>query len=118
VIIPLASDCRRTTVNSPNTSRHNHEHDQTMNTTLSAEATAKVQEILMEQLGVERDQITEEAKMMEDLGADSLDMVEIAMKVEETFNLTIPDEDMEKIQTVGDLHEALAAFLERTGQPA
>ena len=72
----------------------------------------------MEQLGVERSQITAEAKIMEDLGADSLDMVEIAMTVEEDFNLTIPDEDMEKVQTVGDLHEALAAFLERTGEPA
>ena len=71
----------------------------------------------MGQLGVERAQITPEAGLMADLGADSLDMVEIAMKVEETFNLTIPDEEMENVHTVGDLHEALANHLERTGQP-
>jgi len=71
----------------------------------------------MGQLGVGRDQITPEAKIMEDLGADSLDMVEIGMTVEETFNLSISDDDMEKVHTVGNLHEALAGVLERTGQP-
>ena len=89
-----------------------------MNTMLSEEAIAKVQAILMEQLNVSRDQVTPEAGIMEDLGADSLDMVEIGMTVEEAFNLSLPDEDMDKIRTVGDLHEALAALLERTGQPA
>ena len=88
-----------------------------MNTILSEAAVAKVQTILQEQLGVARDQIVPEARIMDDLGADSLDMVEIAMTVEETFNLSLPDEDMEKVLTVGDLHEALAGFLERTGQP-
>ena len=86
-----------------------------MNTILSEAAVAKVQTILQEQLGVARDQIVPEARIMDDLGADSLDMVEIAMTVEETFNLSLPDEDMEKVLTVGDLHEALAGFLERTG---
>jgi len=89
-----------------------------MNTILSAETATKVEDILIEQLGVRRDQIAPEARIMADLGADSLDMVEIAMTVEETFNLTMPDEDMDNVQTVGDLHEALAAFLGRTGQPA
>jgi len=89
-----------------------------MNTILSEKTVAKVQDILMEQLGVERSQITPEAGIMSDLGADSLDMVEIGMTVEETFNLTIPDEDMENVRTVGDLHEALATLLERAGQPA
>ena len=89
-----------------------------MNKILSEKTVAKVQDILMEQLGVERTQITTEAGIMSDLGADSLDMVEIGMTVEETFNLTIPDEDMENVRTVGDLQEALATFLERTGQPA
>ena len=89
-----------------------------MNTILSEKTVAKVQDILMEQLGVERSQITPEAGIMSDLGADSLDMVEIGMTVEEAFNLTIPDEDMENVRTVGDLQEALATFLERTGQPA
>ena len=88
-----------------------------MNNLLSDKTTARIQDILMGQLGVERSQITPEAALMADLGADSLDMVEIAMKVEETFNLTIPDEEMENVHTVGDLHEALANHLERTGQP-
>lgn len=89
-----------------------------MNTTLSETTISKIQDILMEQLAVERDQITPEAGIMADLGADSLDMVEIGMTVEETFNLCIPDEDMEKVHTVADLHEALAGHLDRTGQPA
>jgi acyl carrier protein len=52
-----------------------------------------------------------------DLEADSLDMVEIGMTVEEAFNLIIADEETEKVETVGDLYEALASLLERTGQP-
>ena len=88
-----------------------------MNNLLSDKTTARIQDILMGQLGVERSQITPEAALMADLGADSLDMVEIAMKAEETFNLSIPDEEMENVRTVGDLHEALANHLERTGQP-
>jgi acyl carrier protein len=89
-----------------------------MSNLLSDITTARIQDILMGQLGVERAQITPEAGLMADLGADSLDMVEIAMAVEETFNLSIPDEEMEHVHTVGDLHEALANHLERTGQPA
>ena len=88
-----------------------------MNTILSEETTAKVQDILIDQLGVGRDQITPDAKIMEDLGADSLDMVDIGMTVEETFNLSISDDDMENVHTAGDLHQALAGVLERTGQP-
>jgi acyl carrier protein len=99
--------------------RHNNQPRRTMmNTILSEQRVTKVQDILMEQLGVERSQITPDAGIMSDLGADSLDMVEISMTVEETFNLTIPDEDVENIRTVADLHEALATLLERTGQPA
>ena len=94
--------------------RHNNELDRTMSANLSEQTVAKVQDILMEQLGIERQQITPEAAIMADLGADSLDMVEIGMKVEETFNLSIPDEDMERVQTVGDLHEALAGLLAHT----
>jgi acyl carrier protein len=88
-----------------------------MSTILSETTVSKVQDILMEQLGVERDQIAPEAGLMADLGADSLDMVEIGMTVEETFNLSIPDENMENVHTVADLHETLAALLEGTGQP-
>ncbi len=89
-----------------------------MNTTLSEGSIAKVQDILMAQLGVERGQLTPEAGIMTDLGADSLDRVEIGMNLEEAFNLTIADEEMENLDTVGDLYEAVAGLLERTGQPA
>lgn len=88
-----------------------------MNNTLSEQTTAKVQEILMQQLSVERAQVIPEAALMEDLQADSLDKVEIGMTVEDTFSVTIPDEAMEGVRTVGDLYDALADFLPRTGQP-
>lgn len=62
----------------------------------------KVKEIIIEQLGVEESQVTEGAKFVEDLGADSLDTVELVMALEEQFSLEIPDEDAEKITSVGD----------------
>jgi acyl carrier protein len=62
----------------------------------------KVKEIIVEQLGVEEDDVTPSAKFIEDLGADSLDTVELVMAFEEEFDLEIPDEDAEKIATVGD----------------
>ena len=62
----------------------------------------KVKEIIIEQLGVEEDDVTPNAKFIEDLGADSLDNVELVMAFEEEFDLEIPDEDAEKITTVGD----------------
>ena len=62
----------------------------------------KVKEIICEQLGVEEDEVTPNAKFIEDLGADSLDTVELVMAFEEEFDLEIPDEDAEKIVTVGD----------------
>ncbi len=89
-----------------------------MNDILSKNVTAKVQEILVNQLGVQPDQLTPEADIRADLGADSLDIVEIGMTVEETFSVTFPDEAMDAIHTVADLHEALAEHLQRTGQPA
>jgi acyl carrier protein len=69
--------------------------------------------ILIDQLHINREQITPEARIMADLGADSLDMVEIAMKAEEEFNLTLPDEEAEKIVTVDDLYEAVGTLLGR-----
>ena len=84
-----------------------------MTDTLSEAEVTKVQDILMHQLQVTRDQIKPEAEIMGDLGADSLDMVEIAMKAEEEFNLTLPDEEAEKIVTVGDLYEAVSKLLGR-----
>jgi acyl carrier protein len=73
----------------------------------------KVQDILMHQLQINREQIMPEAKIVADLGADSLDMVEIAMKAEEEFSLTLPDEEAEKIVTVEDLYEAVGTLLGR-----
>lgn len=60
----------------------------------------KVKSIIVEQLGVESDEVTPEAHFMEDLGADSLDIVELVMAFEEEFGIEIPDEDAEKIQRV------------------
>lgn len=63
---------------------------------------AKVKEIIMDKLGVEESQITPEASFTNDLGADSLDIVELVMGFESEFGISIPDEDAEKIGTVGD----------------
>jgi acyl carrier protein len=61
----------------------------------------RVKKIIGEQLGVEEDELTPEASFVEDLGADSLDTVELVMALEEEFGIEIPDEDAEKILTVG-----------------
>ncbi|MDQ5911257.1 MAG: acyl carrier protein [Pseudomonadota bacterium] len=61
---------------------------------------ARVKKIIIEQLGVKEEQVTNEASFVEDLGADSLDTVELVMALEEEFELEIPDEDAEKITTV------------------
>ncbi len=63
----------------------------------------RVKEIIADQLGVEIEKITPEAKFVDDLGADSLDVVELIMAFEEEFGVEIPDEDAEKIATVGDV---------------
>jgi acyl carrier protein len=69
----------------------------------------KVKDIIVEELGVERDKLIDDASFMEDLGADSLDTVELVMAFEKEFDLDIPDEEAEKLRTVGDamkyLHE-------------
>jgi len=62
----------------------------------------RVKEIIIEQLGVDDSQVNDKAKFVEDLGADSLDTVELVMALEEEFSLEIPDEDAEKITSVGD----------------
>jgi acyl carrier protein len=84
-----------------------------MTDTLTETEMKKVQGILMHQLQINREQITPEARIMADLGADSLDMVEIAMKAEEEFSLTLPDDEAEKIVTVDDLYEAVGKLLGR-----
>jgi len=72
----------------------------------------KVKDIIVEELGVEREKLSGEASFMEDLGADSLDTVELVMAFEKEFDIDIPDEDAEKMRTVGDamkyLHEKMA----------
>ena len=71
----------------------------------------KVKEIIVEQLGVNPEQVTPTASFIEDLGADSLDIVELVMAFEEEFSVEVPDEDAEKLRTVGDamnyLHEKI-----------
>lgn len=62
----------------------------------------KVKDVIVNKLGVEPGEVTDNAAFVDDLGADSLDTVELIMAFEETFNLEIPDEDAEKIRTVGD----------------
>ena len=62
----------------------------------------RVKSIIVEQLGVDAEEVTPEASFVEDLGADSLDTVELVMAFEEEFGIEIPDEDAEKLQTVGD----------------
>ena len=66
------------------------------------ESTEKVKQIISEQLGVDESEVTPSASFVDDLGADSLDQVELVMALEEAFDLEIPDEDAEKIRTVQD----------------
>jgi acyl carrier protein len=62
----------------------------------------RISEMIIEQLGATKEEIVPEASFIDDLGADSLDIVELVMAMEETFDIEIPDEDAEKIQTIGD----------------
>ncbi|MCS6957797.1 MAG: acyl carrier protein [Aquificaceae bacterium] len=67
----------------------------------------RIKEIIADQLGVEVDKLNPGARFVEDLGADSLDVVELVMAFEEEFGIEIPDEDAEKIRTVGDVIDYL-----------
>ncbi len=67
-----------------------------------ADLEEKVKQIIIDQLGVDGEEVTPQAKFVEDLGADSLDTVELVMALEEEFGIEIPDEDAEKIATVKD----------------
>ena len=82
-----------------------------MNNVLPQKDTRAVLDILVEQLGVPEAQLTADARLAEHLGADSLTLVEITMALEERFSISIPDEEWEKVATVGDLFEALAELL-------
>ncbi len=69
---------------------------------MSDTAEARVKEIIIDELGVEADKVTSDASFVDDLGADSLDTVELVMAFEEEFGIDIPDEDAEQMRTVGD----------------
>ena len=69
----------------------------------------KIKSIVVDQLGVDEDQVTEDASFVDDLGADSLDKVELIMAFEEEFDIEIPDEDAQKIKTVKDVMEYIEA---------
>ena len=77
-----------------------------------AEIEARVKEIIVEQLGVEEDEVTSEASFQQDLGADSLDIVELVMALEEAFGVEIGDEEAEKLQTVGSAIEFIEKIQE------
>lgn len=74
-----------------------------------ADIEEKVKNIIIEQLGVKKEQLTREASFIDDLGADSLDTVELVMALEEEFNLEISDEEAEKIKTVGEAIDYIKA---------
>ena len=71
----------------------------------------KIKDIIVEQLGVSAEEVVTEASFIDDLGADSLDIVELVMAIEEEFGLEIPDDDAEKLQSIGD---AISYVEERT----
>jgi acyl carrier protein len=72
---------------------------------------SKVKEIIVDQLGVDEEDVTPDASFIDDLGADSLDIVELIMAFEEEFDIEIPDEDAEKITTVGEAVEYIESKL-------
>ena len=73
------------------------------------ETADRVKKIVVEHLGVEADKVTEDASFIDDLGADSLDIVELVMAMEEEFGIEIPDEDAEELKTVADVCNYLQA---------
>lgn len=79
---------------------------------MSEDLGAKIRAIIVDKLGVDEDSIADDASFTNDLGADSLDTVELIMEFEKEFDLTIPDEDAEKIATVGD---AISYLTEKSG---
>jgi acyl carrier protein len=80
----------------------------TLKSTNMSDVRAKVVSIIVDKLGVEESEVTNEASFTNDLGADSLDTVELIMEFEKEFNLSIPDEEAEKIETVGNAVEYIA----------
>ena len=78
---------------------------------MSDNAEARLRKIIAEQLSVNEDEVTTDASFIDDLNADSLDLVELIMSLEEEFNVKIPDDDAEKIRTVRDAQEYLAEHM-------
>jgi acyl carrier protein len=68
----------------------------------------RLHQLVSAQLGVELDEVVKDARILDDLGADSLDVVELVMALEETFDIVVPDEDVEGMQTIGDVESYLA----------
>ena len=64
--------------------------------------------LVANQLGLEREELVPDARILDDLGADSLDVVELVMALEESFDIVVPDEDVERLQTIGDVQQYLA----------
>jgi acyl carrier protein len=73
------------------------------------EIQSKIKQIIFDELGVDEAEVTPNARFIDDLGADSLDLVELVMRFEEEFGIEIPDEDSEKIQSVGDAYNYVEA---------
>ncbi len=67
----------------------------------------KVKELVAEQLGISKEQITENSNIIEDLGADSLDVIEMLMTLEEEYNITIPDDQISQVKTIGQITELI-----------
>ena len=81
-----------------------------------ADIEAKVKDIIVNELGVEAEKVTREASFVDDLGADSLDTVELVMAFEEAFDIEIPDEDAEKIRTVQDANSYIGSHAKGGGK--
>ena len=76
---------------------------------MSNDLSDRIQTIVADQLGVEIGEVTKDASILDDLGADSLDVVELVMTLEEAFNIEVPDEAVEEMRTIGDVHRFVEA---------
>jgi acyl carrier protein len=78
---------------------------------MDASLRERLHRLVSSQLGVELDEVAADARILDDLGADSLDVVELVMAIEEAFDIVVPDEDVEGMQTVGDVESYVAGRL-------